>query len=138
MTVDFPQAEYFEGDFVIYSVLIVNNISLEREFGVNVTVKFGEYQKYKRNFQVNNLSFSDLSTFRDEFTVLFAPVTGNQLILNVTVEDDLIVEDNDTLAVILSSEDPSVDVLTPLPLVAIIDEDGRMGFTKGMLYQKCY
>ncbi len=57
--------------------------------------------------------------------MLFTPSTGNELAVNVTVEEDLIVEDNETLSVFLSSEDPSVDVLTPQEQILFIDDDGE-------------
>lgn len=55
----------------------------------------------------------------------FTPLTGNELTVNVTVEDDLVVEDNVTLTLFLSSRDPSVTVLTPQQQILFIDNDGK-------------
>lgn len=56
---------------------------------------------------------------------MFTPVSGNELTINVTVEDDDVVEDNVTLTLFLSSEDSSVDVLTLQQQILFIDDDGE-------------
>ena len=55
--------------------------------------------------------------------MLFTPLTGNQLTVNVTVEDDQLVEDNDVLSAFISTDDPSVDVPNPLANVTFVDDD---------------
>ena len=57
---------------------------------------------------------------------MFTPMTGNQLTVNVTIGDDLIVEDNERVSIFLSSQDPSVDVLTPQKQIVFIDDDSEL------------
>ena len=47
--------------------------------------------------------------------------------MNVTVEDDQLVEDNDVLSVFLSTDDPSVDLPNPLANITLVDDDGELG-----------
>ena len=102
------------------------------KFNCKLNTCFAEpIQSYACNVIVNPyMCFASpctvISPYREEFNLLFTPLTGNKLTVDITIEDDQLVEDNDVLSVFLSTDDPSVDVPNPLAQITLIDDDCKL------------
>ena len=109
------------------------DILFQREVEVNMTVELGKslithILATPHFIPVLYIIICTVVTapYREVFSLLFTPLTGNQLTVNVTAEDDQLVEDNDVLSVLLSTDDSSVDVPNPLANVTFIDDDSKL------------
>lgn len=69
--------------------------------------------------------YVDLSEYSRTWIVTFAPMAMSVFTTNITTMEDDIVENNETVTIFLSSQDPSVDILTPMEQIVFIDEDSK-------------
>ncbi len=57
--------------------------------------------------------------------ITFTPMAVITFNTDITVMEDDIIEDTEIITILLSSEDPSVDVLTPMEQIMFLDNDSE-------------
>ena len=69
---------------------------------------------------------ADVSEYIRTWIVTFAPFALSVFTTEITVVEDEFVEDAEVITIFLSSEDPSVDVITPQEQIVFLDDDSEL------------